>query len=283
MKIGMKWICSLWFCLIISGVLAAANSEKSVMVADGVEGKLVTPGNGSQKPDRIVLLYHGWTGKMDEVGDLYKRLAEQLGDMGIASLRIDFRGEGERNGTRLTSTFATRIADGEAALAFAQKNFPKAKVGIVGFSLGGATALAVTGRSPTDIKTLVLWSSSGNLGVDFFGNPGMINGQREAIEKGESTIQSWTEITLTREHLLGFIGYDLLGPMKEYKGALFAVRGTDDFLPRYEDQFLEAASGWREEYLIMSGADHIYHAFEPDSLYDDRLLEATVRFIQETL
>jgi uncharacterized protein len=90
-------------------------------------------------------------------------------------------------------------------------------------------------------------------------------------------------LTLTREHLMGFIGYDLLGPMKSYEGALFAIRGTDDFLARYEDQFLEAASGWREEYMIMGGADHIYHSLDPESEHDDRLLAASLQFIQETL
>lgn len=230
-----------------------------------------------------MLLYHGWTSKMDEVGDMYKRLAAQLGEAGIASLRIDFRGEGERNGFRLTSTFATRIEDGEAALTFAQKQLPGAKVGIVGFSLGGATALAVTGRHPSEITTLVLWSSSGNLGIDFFGSPLMIQGQRDAVEKGESVIQDWAEMTLTREHLMGFIGYDLLSPLKAYEGALFSIRGSEDFLTRYEDQFLAAASGWREEYLIIGGADHVYYTFDPESHYDEQVITASLRFIEETL
>ncbi len=268
--------------IVLGTTIVSATTEQNVEVAEGVAGKLMLPETGKQA-DRVVLLYHGWTGKMDEVGDLYKRLANDLGEAGIASLRIDFRGEGERNGHRLTSTFASRIADGEAALAFVQKELPKAKVGIVGFSLGGATALAVTGRNPETITTLILWSSSGNLGIDFFGDPAMINGQKEAIENGESVIQSWSELTLTREHLMGFIGYDLLGPMKAYKGALFAIRGTDDFLNRYEDQFLEAASGWREEYLIVSGADHIFGALDPESLLDDRLITETFQFIEETL
>jgi uncharacterized protein len=282
MNDAMRWILKLLLGLAVGVTNATATTEQDVQVAEGVAGKLLLPEVGKQA-DRVVLLYHGWTGNMDEVGDLYKRLANDLGDAGIASLRIDFRGEGERNDHRLTSTFATRIEDGEAALAFVQKELPKAKVGIVGFSLGGATALAVTGRNPEAITTLVLWSSSGNLGIDFFGDPAMLNGQKEAIENGESVIQSWSELTLTREHLMGFIGYDLLGPMKAYKGALFALRGTEDFLSRYEDQFLEAASGWREEYLIVSGADHIFGALDPGSILDDRLIAETLEFIEETL
>ena len=265
-----------------TAVLTAEYSEKEIQVSEGVRGRLVTP-RSQAVPEKVVLLFHGWTGKMDEVGDMYKRMAHQLGNLGIASLRIDFRGEGERNGHRLTSTFATRIEDAEASLKKVQSLMPDAQVGVVGFSLGGATALALTGRNPSEITTLVLWSSSGNLAVDFFGDPSRAQSQRDTIERGETKIMDWAEMTLTREHLMGFIGYDLLGPVKEYEGALFAIRGSDDFLARYEDQFLEAASGWREEYLIIGGADHVFHTFNPESDHDERVIAATIKWIEETL
>ncbi len=267
----------------LSASARAEFTEIDVTVAEGVAGKMITPAKGGSVPARAVLLFHGWTGKMDEVGDMYKRLAGELGDAGIASLRINFRGEGERNGHRLTSTFATRIADAEAALAMIEDKFPDAKIGVVGFSLGGATAMALTGRHPEAVRSLVLWSSAGNLAVDFFGDPERIAGHREAIEKGQSTIQDWAEMTLTREHLIGFIGYDLMGPLKAYEGALLSIRGSDDFLKRYEDEFLEAASGWREEFIILGGANHIFHTFDPQSAYDERVIAATLLWLGETL
>lgn len=279
----MRFLLSL-FVFSISGNVPAIQAEfleKEIPVSEGVRGRLVTPAGTS--PKKVVLLFHGWTGKMDEVGDMYKRMAYQLGDKGVASLRIDFRGEGARNGHRLTSTFATRIEDAEASLAKVQSTFPDAKVGVVGFSLGGATALALTGRHPSEIATLVLWSSSGNLGADFFGDVSRYKEQRKAIENGESKLVDWAEMTLTREHLMGFIGYDLLGPMKEYEGALLAIRGSDDFLTRYEDEFLAAASGWREEFIIIGGADHIFHTFNPESDHDERVIAATIQWIEETL
>ena len=267
----------------LSAPVRAEFTEDDVTVAEGVAGKIITPAKGESASARAVLLLHGWTGKMDEVGDMYKRLGGELGDAGIASLCINFRGEGERNGHRLTSTFATRIADAEAALGMIREKFPDAKIGVVGFSLGGATAIALTGRHPEAITSLVLWSSAGNLAVDFFGDPGRAAGQREAIEKGESTIQDWAEMTLTREHLMGFIGYDLMGPLKAYKGALLSIRGSDDFLKRYEDQFIAAASGWREEFIILGGANHIFHTFDPESAYDERVIAVTLLWLTETL
>ena len=264
----------------------AGFNEIDVTVADGVEGKIVTPARGENALTRAVLSLHGWTGKMDGVGDMFKRLAAELGDAEIASLRINFRGEGVRNGHRLTSTFATRIADAEAALAMMHGKFRGARIGVVGFSLGGATALALTGRHPEAVASLVLWSTSGNPVVDLLGYPensGGHRGHREAIEKGQSTVQSWAELTLTREHLMGFIGYDLMGPLRGYQGALFLIRGSDDFLKRYEDQILDAVSGWREEFLIIGGANHIFHTLDPKSVYDERVIVATLLWLTETL
>lgn len=266
----------------LSGPARAEFTEVDVTVAEGVAGKIATPVSDESAPERVVLLLHGWDGSMDEVGDMYKRLAGELGNAGIASLRIDFRGEGERNGHRLTSTFATRIADAEAALAMVQEKFPEAKIGVVGFSLGGATALALTGKHPEAITSLVLWSSASNL-ADGLGNTERAAAQREAIEKGETTIQAWVKMTLTREHIIGFIGYDLMGPLKAYEGALLSIRGSDDHLKRYEDQFLETASGWREEFMILGGADHIFHTLDPESKYDERVIAATLLWFTETL
>jgi len=160
---------------------SAASAESDVKVAPEVMGTL-SPGSAIT-PKAAVLLLHGWTGHRDEVGDLFKRTAAQLVAQNIASLRIDFRGEGERNGHRLTSTFATRIADAEAGLAFLQQHYPNTKIGVLGFSLGGATALAVVGRQPEAVQSLVLWSTAGDLAADFFTQPDLRTATREAMEK----------------------------------------------------------------------------------------------------
>lgn len=247
----------------------------------GVEGTLTTtPGRPAKA---TVLLLHGWTGHRDEVGDMFQRVATSLTVHGIASLRIDFRGEGERNGHRLTSTFAGRIADAEAALAFLQERHPDTPIGVVGFSLGGATSLALVGRHPEAVDSLVLWSTAGDLAVDFFTNEELKPAIREAMETGEAIHQSWTALTLTREHLTGMAGYDLFGPLEAYRGALLAIRGTDDYVHNYDPRILAAASANPEEIATIGNADHIFNTLDPTSTHDERAIELTVEWFAHTL
>lgn len=60
---------------------------------NGVVATLAMPASDSAVP--AVLMLHGFASVRDEVGEMYKRLAAELGERGIASLRIDFRGWGE--------------------------------------------------------------------------------------------------------------------------------------------------------------------------------------------
>lgn len=260
---------------------ATFGAEFEVDVAPEVMGTLNTAGTDS--PRAVVLLLHGWTGHRDEVGDLFKRTAAQLAVANVPSLRIDFRGEGERHGHRLTSTLATRIADAEAGLAFLQKRYPNTKIGVVGFSLGGATALAVVGRQPEAVDSLVLWSTAGDLAVDFFTNPDLKPAIREALKHGEAVHDSWAPITLTRDHLTGMLGYDLFTPLAAYHGALLGIRGSADYLTPYESRILAAAEGSIEESIVIGGADHIYNTLDPTSTHDERAITLTVRWFEDTL
>lgn len=80
--------------------------------------------------------------------------AELLHDAGYATLLIDFQAHGESPGENVTAGHRERL-DVLAAAEFARNKNPSHKIGVVGWSLGGAAALLA---SPLQIDALVLES-----------------------------------------------------------------------------------------------------------------------------
>lgn len=80
--------------------------------------------------------------------------ASWLNTHGYAVLAIDFRGH--RESTPASKSFGLfESEDAEAALAWLRQNHPQARVGVIGFSLGGAASL-LGAKGPLLVDALVL-------------------------------------------------------------------------------------------------------------------------------
>ncbi|WP_317932947.1 alpha/beta hydrolase [Halioxenophilus sp. WMMB6] len=261
----------------------ATASEQQLTLANGMVATY-NSGDDSKPVTGAVLMIHGWASQMNEVGDMFARLAEQLADQGIASLRINIRGESEREKSNftLTSTFASRVEDGQTGLDYLRKTHPKLPIGVVGFSLGGATAIGLTGNNPKAVTSLVLWSSAGNPAYMLTGVRDPVAVKR-AIDTGQAVVHAWVDLTITREHLLGMVGYDIFPPMQAYEGALLSIRGSDDYVEPIETELFANANAAPEDFYQIGGADHIFHSLEPDSDFDERVISHTVNWLTATL
>lgn len=269
--------------LALGGIAAGGRAAETVVtITPELHGAWMTPERNWD--GRAVLLFHGFASDRDDVGGLLKRLAGELAAQGIASLRINFRGEGDTMRTEIASTFTTRLEDAAAAHRFLRqdKRVDVARLGVMGFSLGASTALETGARHPAWFRSMALWSSPGG---DQFAMYQATEPGRTALRDGVATeeVPGWKKITTQRAFYESFRGINLDHALAKYPGAFLSVRGSEDFLPAHEAEFMKLAPGRPAEAVLIGGADHIFKVFEPGSPHPARVLEITVAWFQRTL
>jgi pimeloyl-ACP methyl ester carboxylesterase len=105
-----------------------------------------------------VLICHGFAGTKVGRHRIYVNLSEALAAKGIASLRIDFRGCGDSEGSFEETTLEGQVSDALLGLNFL-KNHPQVdpkNIGMLGRSMGGPIAV-VAARRFGKVKSLALW------------------------------------------------------------------------------------------------------------------------------
>ena len=259
--------------------------ETPVKITPEVAGSWIQPaGNWG---GRTVLMLHGLADDMNGPADSTKHLAMSLARMGVATLRINFRGEGDRLRTKIESTLYSRVEDTENAYRFLTQRDGVAggKIGVYGSSLGATTAIVTASRHPGWFTTLAVWSSpSGDQG------PGMMEGAlkdaaREAMATGAGSFhfEGWKTVTFKRDFFESFAGVDLDAALAKIPGAFLTVRGTEDFLPVRDREMVSLSGGNPRESVLIGGADHIFNVFDPEKDYHQRAIAATVEWFIRTL
>ncbi len=276
---------SFFLCLILISsqfVYAAGYKEEAISVTPVVPGKLVTPdGMSRDEISKAVLILHGYQDHMDGAGNLQAQLAAAMGEAGIASVRFNFSGEGERNGYVVTSTYDSRVNEASAAFQYLKAKFPNATYGVQGWSLGGLTSMAIAGKNPDWFASMVLWSAAQGRGDST--DPVYNELVRQAIREGRAVHKSWADMTLTREHLVSFVGVNVSLGLPNYQGSFLTIRGDKDFLPSHDRHWLELVPTTDKSFVLIGGADHIFNVLGPGANQAERVIDETVRWFARTL
>lgn len=284
-------ICGL---LIAVGATAATSGQKPCCTeqhvsiqADGytIPGTFTRPrAGGAHGRYPAVLLLHGTASMKDEVGDMYKRLAQKLGERGYASLRIDFAGSGDSTLPQTAFTYDEEVSDAKTALTWLTQN-PNVRadaLGLVGFSQGGRVAATVAGTDAR-VKALATWSTwveDGSTAYLLFGP----EAYREAQAKGEVLVdlgfRTWTYSLAFFESIRNS---HPLQDIANYRGPLLGVDGSDDYLWPQTKEELFAAGSYDETLHVVAGADHIYHVLDADQTQAEEAMDTTAEWFAQKL
>ncbi len=134
--------------------MAVQRTNTTIRTLDGLQlaGTLVTP-EGTR--DRAVVLVHGG-GVTREEGGFFTRLADGLGDAGVASLRFDLRGHGESEGRQEEMTLSAHLNDIRVALTHTREAAGASSLSLLGTSFGGGLCAYYVAKQPDELARLVL-------------------------------------------------------------------------------------------------------------------------------
>ena len=264
---------------VLSTPLMLDNGEYEIpAIMTSPEGKAVVPG---------VILLHGSASHKNEVGDLYLRLAEQLANNGIASIRIDFAGTGDSPVDYTHYTLKTAVRDAEVALAFlrSQPQVDDHRLGVVGFSQGGLIAQLLLAQQP-GIKSFVAWSSVASDGIGPFADM-FETLYMKAKREGQVEQQfAWRPpLTISYEWFEQVMANQSLSGMAEYTGSVLAIAGSNDAVvpPTAATRLIVASGSDVARAVIIKGADHIFNVLDENANQDEQLLEMTTEWFAEAL
>lgn len=122
-----------------------------------IRGTLVVPDLGSGRKCPLAIIMHGMS--MHRNSRMFREIAENLLECGIASLRFDFNGHGESYGRQEDMTIPLQIEDAKVVFDYAKKLSFVASISLIGHSQGGVVASFLASPDSiyrNDIEKMVL-------------------------------------------------------------------------------------------------------------------------------
>jgi len=209
------------------------------------------PGGG------VVVLMHGV--RANRLAMLQRAL--DLKSHGFGVLLFDFQAHGESLGRHITFGYLEG-RDAAAAVAFARRRFPEEKIGAIGVSLGGASALL--GPRPLAVDALVLESVFSDI------HPALINRLRVRLGGIAGAVVTLVVAPLLEVMMPPILGVRLgdLRPIDRIGAVtapLLVISGTADlYTPIAEAQALYDHAPASSQFWAVPGAGHVdLRTYEP--------------------
>lgn len=247
---------------------------------------------GAEVP--LVVMCHGFTGDRDGDGH-FQPMADALAQQGIASIRVDFAGNGESEEPFTAYTLESIYDDIESAITYMRGQYTIGQIGLVGHSMGGR---AVSLHLSDAIAAAALWSpanGNGLNGLEFIDHdPAVLESIRQtANDAGSYQVSGWN-VTISADFVNEMDTSHPCDSIRSYTGALLiAYTGADPELLSQTtiDDTLQAAKDRGLPFTDLSdqfgNANHNYQSLAGDEAETKAISESiesqTVDFLVQAL
>ena len=256
--------------------------------AHTVPGTLTLPASASrdaQVPGVVML--HGTGSNRDEAGGGYAIAAPVMAAYGIATLRIDFMGNGDSTADYVNYCYSSANIDAKAAADYLAKldAVDGDALGVMGWSQGGTNALLAASAYPDTFKAVVTWAGAMDL-TGLFGDTSFEDAYAQAREKGSYTLTfDWREPLEVGERWFREVAEtDMAEAVSRIKAPIQGIHGEDDTtvptdtLMEIKEAATSSFSGW-----IVEKCDHTFNVFSGDFSALGEAVGVGIGFFQEVL
>ena len=247
--------------------VSAAFGETIPVQIDGAVGKLSAV---IQKPELadggkcpLVMILHGFTANKNE--KLLKTFADALEAEGIASIRFDFNGHGESEGSFVNMTVLNEIEDARHVYEYVRDLRYVSDVSISGHSQGGVVSSMLAGELGQDsFKSVVLFAAAAVLRDDAI--RGNVMGTAYDAGNPPESVKIFGRFDLGRGYMVSAQTLPIYETAEKFTGPVCLIHGTADrivpytYSERYHKNYADS------ELHLIDGADHGFTGFEGEAV-----------------
>lgn len=239
-------------------------------------------------PFPVVVMLHGTGSNKNEAGGGYDLAAPAMAKAGIASIRIDFMGNGDSTADYTDYCYTSANIDAKAAADYAASlaAVDGGKIAVMGWSQGGTNALLAAAAYPETFQAVITWSGALELddGTELFGGKTFAQAYQEAKTNGyfEMTFDWRDSLHVGERWFREVAATDVLAETARLTVPVLAINGDLDTTVPMSNAEAIVKTAKNGRLCIIEGADHTYNIFaEADHGTMDKTIEAGIQFLRE--
>ena len=256
--------------------------ETDGIPAHTIPGVLTVPDEGAYA---AVVMLHGTGSNKDEAGNGYATAAPLMALQGLATLRIDFMGNGDSTASYSDYCYTSANIDAKAAADYLTAELKLDNLAVMGWSQGGTNALLAAAAYPDTFKAVITWAGAMRLsGANFFEDYDAAYETAKKEGSVELTFDWRDPLPLGLRWFEESLSTDKAAEVAKITGPILAINGLADttVTPDNADQIVAASKNENSRTYFIENCDHTFNVFSGDDTALTDAIYAGIGFLENT-